>query len=214
MLPVSPNELREFIPYEYSEKAKAKAKKEKKSMARYANPPKYFVAVPDFKSRANMRRAMMAEGAIMPSQDIVFETLRKGIKEEVAPDQQEELLSIVEAVEQGKADEDTLIQYTKIERQIASVTPDLARLMGEVEFYRQMMPIIACQMFLKGAENIKFELEFKSGKLTDGCLNKLPSSHITEIGVFALSLMSLSEEQEKNSDSQLQSVTSTTNSAA
>jgi hypothetical protein len=203
MLPTSPNELRAYTPYEFKEEARKQAEQiEGADMSKFDNPPVYYVSVPTVRDRAKFHRLLAAEGAIQPQPFVVRNALREGIKAHVQPDQQEELMAIVEEVMKDNPSEEALIKYDDLERQIAAVHPPLCRMIADNAYYRAMVPVIACQLFLKKVENLDIKLEFMSGKLSEESLNQIPLKHVNEIGWFALASMALPKDQEKNSESQ------------
>lgn len=168
------------------------------------NPPVYLIGVASVYGRAEFRSRMAELGLSCPSDEETREALIDGIRAVCEEDQQDQLIAIVEetAAYDGKPlPEELDALYRKIERQIRPHYGPYGELVGARTRFFEMLPILACKFFLKGAENAGVELTFKNGLLSDESLTALDPDHVTGIGWQAHILMHVGGEQEKNSAS-------------
>lgn len=189
--------------------------------------PVYFIKAPTPVSRAEWRRALSDAGARQVTRSDLVTTLKRGIKEIVEAEQQEELLAFVDEFEAvgnevdeiyarlrqmspKDAEEGTpeLIEAVArqhemtgkmddIESQMRRMYPPYARKLSEQTFWLETAPIMACHLFLAGWENV--DAEFKRGYIVpDEVMMHIPRDHIAEIGWHAITLTSAAG-QAKNS---------------
>jgi hypothetical protein len=62
----------------------------------------------------------------------------------------------------------------------------------------EVAPILAAQQFLRGWENVEPVFDRRNGLVSETALGEIPESHIIEIGLEAISLMSPTEAEAKN----------------
>jgi hypothetical protein len=169
--------------------------------ARFESPPIYFLATPTILERAKWRHAVLATGARWHDDDAMVACLKRGISEVAAPDQEAELLDIVDrfaSYGEGRAPEDLAIDFEEIERTVQGAYPAYAGLAADRAYWLSVAPILAAQQFLRGWENIDAPFEQRAGQLTEDCLAMIPESEVMEIGLKAIELMSPTEDLAKN----------------
>jgi hypothetical protein len=213
-LPTSAKEQYRLTPSDYANETreaeetaanKLRGKKREQRLAeiaaRFENPPVYLLATPTILERAKWRRSVLATGARWHDDGAMVACLKRGITEVVAPGQVAELLDIVDRFanwEEGQAPEDLAIDFEEIERTVQGACPAYAGLAADRAYWLSVAPILAAQHFLTGWENIEAPFEQRAGQLTEDCLAILPESHVMEIGLKAIELMSPTEDTAKN----------------
>lgn len=181
----------------------------------------YLVAVPTLLTRASYRREVASLGAIYHSDSTMLNALRDGVRDCVADRQQGELIEIINSfeIEQEKLS-DLGDEATDTEREslddLRNRVDDIERFMQrEYDRYSEMAadrgywlsiaPIIAFRQFVTGWEGGELQYKSKRGQVCESLMDSLPSDHIDIVGWKAITLMSPSGGQEKNSESQSQS---------
>jgi hypothetical protein len=201
MLPVSAKQPVRFTPWEYSEEAREQARKAGREPPAVANPPVYYIEVPNVFNRTAYRTELAKRRIVAPPDEELFEALREGIHAAAPEAEKAAMLATVDAFEADKERKDPALRkrYARVESRIADEYPPLAELMARRVHFNNMMPVVACRYFLKGGENLPAPIELKAGLVTDETLVTLPADHIEEIGWYVWALMVLSKDQEKNS---------------
>jgi len=213
-LPTSAKEHSRFTPSDYTSEAreaeenaanKLRGKKREQNLAeiaaRFESPPIYFIATPTILERAKWRRSVLATGARWHDDEAMVACLKRGIGEVVAPAQETELQDIVDrfsGYDEGRAPEDLAIDFEEIERTVQGAYPAYAGLTADRAYWLSVAPILAAQHFLTGWENVEAPFEQRAGLLAEDCLAILPESHVMEIGLKAIELMSPTEDTAKN----------------
>jgi len=181
----------------------------------------YLVAVPTLLTRASYRREVASLGAIYHSDSTMLNALRDGVRDCVTDRQQGELIEIINSfeIEQEKIS-DLGDEATDTEREslddLRNRVDDIERFMQrEYDSYSEMAadrgywlsiaPIIAFRQFVIGWEGGELQYKSKRGQVWESLMDSLPSDHIDIVGWKAITLMSPSGGQEKNSESQSQS---------
>ena len=181
----------------------------------------YLVAVPTLLSRAVYRRDVQSLGAVYHSDESMLNTLRDGVRECVADDQQGVLIELINSYEiETKAMAEIGDDANDQERESLK---DLQARMGEIESFMQreydvynqmsadrgywlsIAPIMAFRHFVKGWEGSELRYKERGGMLCEALLDAMPAEHIDVVGWKAITLMSPTGGQEKNSESQSQS---------
>ncbi len=194
MLPISSKETVRFTPVE-QEKSTKNGKKAPKQPA-----PVYLLAVPTVAGRAAYTRELHAEGAVGVTEEDRLARLRGAIAEVAGREQQTQLSPLLDKLEQKKkltqAESALLVD---VERQVCSLHSEYAQVFAELVYAKQIGNIVACRMFLKGAEGlgVTFETDAR-GFLTLDTLDALPAGHIDQIGGKLQTLLWLPREKEKN----------------
>lgn len=188
MLPVSSKELVRFTP---------------EAEPRYT----YLLKVPTVQSRAAFQRDLTAAGAQHPSDEVVRAALREGIHSLFTETERAPLIELLDLldVEGTELPETDVKQLEEVEMFVRSYHPPYARLIGERVFYHAMWRAIAVQNFVAGIEGEGAVYAAHHGRMTEDALNRFPLEHLTEVAGKIMELMFPSKEQEKNSDSPLQS---------
>jgi hypothetical protein len=213
-LPTSAKEQHRFTPSDYGSETreteesaanKLRGKKREQRLAeiaaRFENSPIYLIATPTILERAKWRRAVLATGARWHDDDAMLACLKRGISDVVAPDQETDLLDIVDrfaGFDEGQAPEDLAIDFDEIERTIQGAYPAYAGLAADRAYWLSVAPIIAAQQFLRGWENVDTPFEQRAGQLTEDCLALIPETHVMEVGLKAIELMAPTADMAKN----------------
>lgn len=197
MLPISATDRVRFTPpgYEGVEK-----------------PPVYIIEVPDLKGKARFDRRMQEEGCNFPTDAQMRKALEDGIRAVVEESQQQELLDLTDrywaACAEGEIPEGLAEQFRDMAGQLESVVPEMSKLSAARSYWMDMLPIVACECFLKGVENVDVRFRLTGNMVSPETLRALDQAHVVAIGWKAQVLMVLTPEQRKNSASPLQSPTS------
>jgi len=169
------------------------------------NPPVYAIAVPTLMQRAAFRRDVAAAGARYPGQDEMFVALREGVRAAVEDDAQPALLETLDAAEAAGAG---LAEDAELARDMAGIEaamrrhhPPYAALEAERAYWLSVAPIVAARHFLRGWEGVAAPFRRQAGLVPEDLLAELPDAHVEAIGWEAISLMSPSRAQAKNSAS-------------
>ena len=213
-LPTSAKELTRFTPSDYasdareaqeSAAAKLRGKKREKRLAeiaaRFESPPVYLLATPTLLERAKWRRAVLATGAHWHDDGVMIACLRTGIAETVAPEDRAEVMEIVERfadLDGGAAPDDLAREFEEIERAVQGAYAPYAALAADRAYWLSVAPILAAQHFLRGWENVEARFERRNGLVAEAALAAIPESHVIEIGLEAIALMSPTGDQAKN----------------
>ncbi len=199
MLPLTKKDIISFTPSSYENKSKA---------------PVYLIGIPTLAGRANYRRKLKEEGLSYLTDEALLAVLRDGVTIAVEDHQQPEILAIIDEFESAEEKPEELVKKIQdIETQIQPIYPPYAKAVADREYYLSLMPIIAAQCFLQGIENgVKYEA--RNGLVTESCLESIPENDLIAIGWKAVSVLSPSKEQEKNSASPLLSPSEAAISAA
>jgi len=213
-LPTSAKERYRFTPSDYTNETreaeevaanKLRGKKREQRLAeiasRFENPPVYLLATPTILERAKWRRSVLATGARWHDDGAMVACLKRGITEVVAPDQQSGLLDIVERFadcEEGQAPEDLARDFEEIEHVVQGAYPAYAGLAADRAYWLSVAPILAAQQFLRGWENVEASFEQRAGQLIEDCLAMISETHVMEIGLKAIELMSPTGDLAKN----------------
>jgi len=200
MLPVSAKDIITFVPS--SEKDKE-------------NPATYYLAVPTYLTRAKYRRDLFEQGVDCPSNTELFAAFRDGVRALMPPDEQAGLLALADDIEaaRGKAPEELRRRYGAVEIKLSEAHAPLRKLLAQRIWFMNMYPFIAFRHFVKGGERLPAPLEVRNGLVTEQTLNALPEDHIFDVSDKIISLINLTPDQEKNSDSPSSSPASATTSA-
>ena len=184
-----------------------------------APQPVYRLAVPSHLQRAAFRRDLLATGATYAGDKALYAALRADI-EAISPDNLDEALEIIDAVEAvGKpadAAPELRDRYTEIARIARGLGGRYAGVEGDFEFYLSVAPFIACRHFLLGWEGVKdaagTDAPFvRRGNLTtDETLGHLDENELRAVGFKILNLMQPTKAMEKNSASPSRSASSRT----
>jgi hypothetical protein len=182
--------------------------------------PVYLIEVPSVLTRPLFYRTLVERGVSLPPDSELRAALEDGIREVIEPWQQEELLAVsaaywdaIAADPAGVPDE-ARQRYFDMTRQLAPLLPEVRRISAAQTYFFELLPVVACECFLKGAENSPVEFKLAGGMLSRSTLTALPPGHVTAVGNKALELMNLSRDQEKNSESPSPSPSSPATSTA
>ena len=213
-LPTSAKEHTQFTPSDHTSEVreteetaanKLRGKKREQKLAeivaRFESPPIYLIATATILERAKWRRSVLATGARWHDDGAMVACLKRGIADVVAPTQEAALLDIVDRFaghDEGQAPEDLAIDFEEIERTVQGAYPSYAGLTADRAYWLSVAPIIAAQHFLRGWENVEMPFEQRAGLLTEASLAMIPESHVMEIGLKAIGLMSPTEDTAKN----------------
>ena len=213
-LPTSAKEQNRFTPSDYTSDAreaqemaanKLRGKKREQRLAeiaaRFENSPVYLIATSTILERAKWRRSVLATGARWHDDGAMVACLKRGIAEVVAPGQEAALLDIVDRFadcDEGQAPDDLAIDFAEIERTVQGAYPAYAGLAADRAYWLSVAPILAAQHFLRGWENVEAPFQQRAGQLTEDCLAMIPESHVMEIGLKAIELMSPTGDLAKN----------------
>jgi hypothetical protein len=202
MLPVSAKELVRFTPEQQDDGEPGVV---------------YLIKPASVKERSRFEETLAANGVVNVSDRQFTDGMKQAVRALVEPDAVPAIIVLIEEAEHRTAkgepfDDDLRRQMEEIEFEMAEAYPPFAKLRARRLRRLSMLPIIACQMFLKGVENLDIQLKFAGNMLTDDSLEQLDSDHLSLIGWKAVSLMFLGREQEKNSASLSPSVSSPTTS--
>lgn len=213
-LPISVKELTRFTPSDHSnetrearesEATKLRGKKRETVLAEitaeFESPPVYLIVTPTILERAKWRRSVLATGARWHDDQAMVTCLKRGIAEVVSPDQHTQLLDIVDrftGYEETQAPEDLAAEFEEIERTVQGAYPPYAGLAADRAYWLSVAPILAAQHFLRGWENVEAPFEYRASLVTEDCLAAIPETHVMEIGLKAIELMSPTGEQAKN----------------
>jgi hypothetical protein len=167
-------------------------------------PPTYLVGVASVWGKKEVRRAVIASGARFVDRSELLECLGDAVRFVVAADQRPELLDLLErargvdVLKGERLDEDDqrrLLELTSIAHQHFPPYANLVALDGA---WWPSMKYMAARYMLRGWVNVDVPFETRGGLVTDECLNRLDERHLDEIGIEAVRLMSISEEQKKS----------------
>ena len=213
-LPISAKEQCRFTPSNCTSEAreaaestanKLRGKKREQKLAeiaaRFERPPVYLLATPTILERAKWRRSVLATGARWHDDEAMVACLKRGIAEALAPAQETELLDIVDrfaGFDEGQAPEDLAIDFEEIERTVQGAYPAYAGLAADRAYWLSVAPILAAQQFLRGWENVEASFEQRAGQLIEDCLAMISETHVMEIGLKAIELMSPTGDLAKN----------------
>lgn len=183
----------------------------------------YLIEVPPFRKKAAWRRAVLATGAIIVTQDMLFNSLREGIKKLIEGKECDSLLAVIdefeeqikkdkedETDEEKEAKEELAKVYTDIENKIRRSYLPFAELLADRTYSFDIQQIEAIKFFLCGIENSKLKFKQIGEQVPDDLIDQMSELHALGLAIEILSLMGISKEQEKNSESpsQLQVVQS------
>ena len=180
----------------------------------------YLVAVPSLLTRAEYRREVQALGAVYHSDGAMLNTMRDGIRECVVQNQQDELIEIINSYELetaksadlgddiNEAEKESLAdlqdRMTEIEQYLQREYDEYNRMLADRGYWLSIAPIIAFRQFVKGWEGSELRYKERGGVLCDALMDAIPPEHIDIVGWKAITLMSPTGGQEKNSESQSQ----------
>lgn len=179
-------------------------------------PPTYLIAPATIRERIAFRRAVAAEGARMPRDDELVACLRAGVRE-AAPDNADELLATIDEWAETPPEDrgpDLIARMEAIEQAMRASYPPYAQLEAARVHWISIAPLVACEMFLRGWQNVDVPFKRVRGKVAEECLEALPEDHLAEIGWKAISLMQPDKAAEKNSGSPSPSPSSPATSTA
>lgn len=185
MLPVSKNDKIEFTPASYENQEKK---------------PVYLIGVPTISTRANFNRALRADGISYPNDEELMRVLRSGVKNVIHPDDQLEVLGLIDefqSYDPADVPENVREKISELEETIFTNYRPFSNLRAQREYFLTMLPIYATKFFLRGIEN-GVQFESKNGVLTENCLNSIPENDVISIGWRAVSLLSPDDETKKN----------------
>ncbi len=174
--------------------------------------PAYLLAVASHLLRAEFRQACTAAGMQYPSDGQLFAALRVAIKASGVSNG-DDLLALVDAGEAKGGDpslelpEGTLDRLRELQRVVAEQDEAFARLLASRVRFGNLMPLVAARMCLRGWENVFDDdgkpVPFRRGPqgVPDDDLEFIPEAHLHELGNKAVSMMTVTETQSKNSAS-------------
>lgn len=169
------------------------------------SPPVYLIAVPTLMQRAAFRRDVTAAGARYPGQEEMFEALRAGVRAVVEEEAQPALLETLDAAQaagDGLAEDAELVRdMAEIEKAMRRHHPPYAALEAERAYWLSVAPIVAARHFLRGWEGVEPPFRRVAGLVPEELLAQLPDGHVEAFGWDAISLLSPSRVQAKNSAS-------------
>lgn len=184
--------------------------------------PVYLIMPPSVMSKARWRRHVAEEGAVMPGQDLLMETLRQGVLEIVEERQQPRWFDLIarwddalrtsqEMRESGAGTpeqmEDAAAALRKLstevsyfEGQMRAAYPPYAQKLAQQQYWMEVAPFIAARHFLAGWENVDLPFERVNGLVSEELLEQLSEGHAADIGWRAIGLGGANRADEKNSD--------------
>jgi hypothetical protein len=181
----------------------------------------YLVSVPSLLARAAYRRDVQSLGAVYHSDASMLNTLRDGIRACVVENQQAALVEIVNSYELesekatdlgddiSEAEQESLDdlrdRMTDIEQFMQREYDEYNAMSADRGYWLSVAPIVAFRHFVKGWEGSELRYKERGGLLCEEMMNAIPPEHIDIVGWKAITLMSPTGGQEKNSESQSQS---------
>lgn len=184
-----------------------------------ADAPVYLIEPATLRRRAQYYAALTAAGVRLPPQGEMFEALRRGAKEIVAENELAIALDLIDRLETQqtapaeklKEDQKNALKLTADDLARLNLLTDALRQAKFLPFTRweaaqnywyEMSPLIAADMFLVGWEHVTAPFPQKSGagaSITEGMLEAvIPARDIHAIGWRAIHLMNLDNEAKKN----------------
>lgn len=185
------------------------------------NPaPVIRLGVPDYKTRAKIRREIAAAGARYVGEGPFLTALAEGV-EALGPDNAEALLADIDVIRLGapsiEADEDERAAYAQAAARVDELVeilrpliPKVASIIADRQYFMEMAPAIALQALFRGITHGDFKLPPRALAPADYevLIARLGDASVAEAGFKALSLMSLDEATRKNSGSPPESLPS------
>ncbi len=173
--------------------------------------PVFLIKVPSIREKIALDTSISLEGVRFPSNQEMAQTLRAGVIEFVADEDQPNLLQILDEFE-AAADEgipataDLSEQIDQIIKALRPVHRPLSRLESERTRFLSTAMLIRAEMFLVGIEGVEAPiLERKNGHLTDECLDRVEQKYGTgtlfSIGIRSMDLTTPTEDEKKVSES-------------
>ena len=152
--------------------------------------PVYLVAVPSQRQVISWRRAVEEAGGRYHPFERMIACLRQGIREVVADDQQGELLEILDSYEAAVdardseggdgPDAELEAQFRQIEDAVYREYPPYRGLSADRGRWLDLAPLIACEMFLVGWENldVPFKRRRHGGGVDPAALEEIGRAHV------------------------------------
>lgn len=183
-------------------------------------PPVYLIEVPTYLTRPLLDRTL-AERGLSPTPNAELRAaMEEGIRLLVEDRQRDELLALAAAYWDA-ADENPLNvppeiarPYADVESQLLPSLPEYRRLVAARAYFFAMYPLVACECFLKGVENVAVDFRLGGGLVSRKTMEALDPAHAEAVGWRALTDTYLTKEQEKNSASPSPSPSSPATSTA
>lgn len=173
------------------------------------NQPVYYLKVATLFERAACRRDITASGADYPGLTALYSALRADLSA-ASPYNLEELLALIdereEAVE-SEVDPEAFAGLEAIARIARTMGGQFAALEGDRRYWLDVAPIIACQHFLVGWENVTgkdgqpAKFERRGGRTTDASLEQLEEGDLRAVGYEIIGAWRPAKDVEKNSES-------------
>lgn len=178
----------------------------------------YLVAVPTLLSRATYRREVASLGAVYHSDETMLNALRDGVRECVVDNQQGTLIEIIDSfeIEQQKAVdigddvtdeereslEDLRNRVDEIERFMQREYGRYNQMSADRGYWLSVAPIVAFAQFVTGWEGGELNYKARNGQVCESLMDHMPANHVDVVGWKAITLMSPTGGQEKNSELQ------------
>jgi hypothetical protein len=181
------------------------------SQAELPNPRTYFINTPTRQRRAAFRRAITSAGIFVHPIGEIVDAVR-GVIDLVQPSEADSLLALCDRVAADNGLNMDAIDgknWSELAQSIGKVSPDVARMLADNNYYNAMAPLVAASFFLTGWENLPFAFRRGLDGLVPGdLLEQIEDGDLAEIWLKILVLMAPSRADEKNSASPALSPTS------
>lgn len=167
--------------------------------------PVYLIRPPGLRDKIEWRREVAVMGARWHTDETMLAALRAGVSAVIAEDQHAQCFEVLDRVEAARergegVDEETIELATRIEREVRRHYPRYCDMEAERAHWLEVAPFVAAQMFLVGWENGPGKFKGYRGGASESALAAIPEAHVNMIGNRAISLMSPSATERKNSD--------------
>ena len=176
----------------------------------------YWIQPPGKWEKLQFERELGARGAVSPGYLVYLSRLREGIEDLLESSQDEEkkadLLSEIDAAEELAREnlielhrliQDAGSRLYKISAQVRRGYAPFAECESDLRFYLEANRLLAVQRFVMRWEGLSQPCERSSEGLTAGSLEAIPDDHIFWVGIRAQDLMTVTEQEAKNSGSPL-----------
>lgn len=164
------------------------------------SPRSYTLAPMTYRERTAFRADLAREGGLYPTTEQFFAVLRTAIAT-AAPDNQAQLLAVLNAAEADPKGEDKAAQAALAVLEVSlSADPGYAALMAARRRWNGMMPFCAARFALRGWSGPGLPaFRREKGIVPDELMDHIPEAEIEPVGNRALALLRPSKAAEGNS---------------
>lgn len=186
MLPLSARETVPYIPRAYRDQP---------------DPPVFQIGVPTVLGRAQWRRSVAAHGAQYPDDDALLDAVRAAIEFMVDPadrDKAVEALEAYRAMAPGDRPAELTAKAAELEEMAFKLDERYAALRAERTYWGSVAPLLAFRQFVAGWSGLKAEYAREPEGVSALAMQRVPEALLNEVGLKAIELMTVTEDQEKN----------------